>query len=83
MGVQKYLSNCYKLALNGNLPLFNFTAIVHATPTQAPTHSQCLELWTQQAFRFRAHSLSFEMTMVRISNDEQLILPPLSFKKWT
>ena len=46
MGVQKYLPNCWKMALNGNLPLLSSSknhshCACHAH--QRPTHSQCLE----------------------------------------
>ena len=35
MGVQKYLPNCWKMALNGSFLVPKITAIVHATPTKA------------------------------------------------
>ena len=38
---------------------------------QSLTHSQCLESWTQQAFRFHAHNpLSFGVAMAQISNSQ-------------
>ena len=41
---------------------------------QSPTHSQCLESWTRQAFGFHPHSLSFGVAMVQNSNEEWSIL---------
>ena len=67
VGVQKYLPKCWKLALNGNLPLFSSSKnhSHYACHThQSPAHSQCLESWTWQAFGFCPHSLSFGVAMV-------------------
>ena len=77
-GVQKYLPNCWKMALNGNLPLLSSSknhnhCVCHAH--QRLTHSQCLESWTPQGFGFRPHSLSFGVAMAPNSNEKQSVLP--------